>query len=238
MREIRSLVRAPLSYRFGSLFMSLLLLLALPAFLPESLEIIAVPFLLTLVLSTGVSAVAAGRSTLVIALAIAAPALILIWVGHATGSRLPMILGDVVLAAFLCYAAAGILNHVLHSDRVDAETIYGAVCVYFLAAALWALVFVIVEALAPGSFNLPVALALVPGGRVDISPFMYYSLVTITTLGYGDITPMTEIARVLAVLEAVLGQLFLVIVVARFVGLYTSHEFAARAGAGGQKAEV
>ncbi|UCC71446.1 MAG: two pore domain potassium channel family protein [Gemmatimonadota bacterium] len=228
MREIRALIRAPLRYRFGSLFMSLLLLLALPGVLPERLEALAIPIVFTLVLSTGVSAVGERRNSLVIAVAIAAPTLLLIWAGPALNSRIFPVVGGVLLAMFLAYAAAAILNHVLHADRVDAEAIYGAVCVYFLLAALWGVTYALVEVLAPGSFNLPDPTALTARGRLETGPLMYYSFVTITTLGYGDITPVTELGRLLALLEAVLGQLFLVILVARFVGLYTAREFAMR----------
>jgi voltage-gated potassium channel Kch len=106
---------------------------------------------------------------------------------------------------------AAILNHVLRADQVDAETLYGAVCVYFLFAALWGVLYV-----------------LTAGSRFDAGPMMYYSFVTITTLGYGDITPATELARLLALLEAVLGQLFLVILVARLVGVYTARRLSGK----------
>jgi voltage-gated potassium channel Kch len=123
---------------------------------------------------------------------------------------------------------AAILNHVLRADQVDAETLYGAVCVYFLFAALLGVLYVLVEILAPGSFNLPDSVSLTAGSRFDAGPMMYYSFVTITTLGYGDITPATELARLLALLEAVLGQLFLVILVARLVGVYTARRLSGK----------
>jgi hypothetical protein len=228
MREIRSLLRSPLQYRYGTLFMSLLLLLALPAFLPERLEMLGTSIVFTLVVSAGVGAVAETRRGLRLALLIAVPTLLLMWAGPRLGTQVPVVLADILLVAFLAYASAAILNHVLRADQVDLETIYGAVCVYFLLAAFWGMLYPLVETLAAGSFNLPDSVSLTTSGRLDAGPMMYYSFVTITTLGYGDITPATELARLLAVLEAVLGQLFLVILVARFVGLYTAHEFAGK----------
>lgn len=228
MREIKSLLRAPLEYRYGTLFMSLLLLLAVPAFLPERLEMLGTTIVFTLVVSAGVGAVAQTQRTFRAALLIAAPAVLLFWVGPSIGTLVPVIVGDVLLAAFLAYAAATILNRVLQAGHVDAEVIYGAVCVYFLLAVFWGVLFVLLEILAPGSFNLPDHLSLAGGTRFDSSPMMYYSFVTITTLGYGDVTPVTELARLLALLEAVLGQLYLVILIARLVGLYTAHSFSGK----------
>jgi hypothetical protein len=208
--------------------MSLLLLLSVPALLPERLEMLGTSIVFTLVLSAGVGAVAQTKRTFRVALMIAAPALLLFWVGPGLGTQVPVFLGDILLAGFLVYAAATILNRVLHADEVDAETIYGAVCVYFLAAAFWGVLFVLVEFVAPGSFNLPDSVNFTGGSRFDSGPMMYYSFVTITTLGYGDITPATELTRLLALLEAVLGQLYLVILIARLVGLYTVRGPAAR----------
>jgi hypothetical protein len=202
--------------------MSLLLLLVTPVIVPERLQMLGTSIVFTLVVSAGVGAVAETRRTFRAAVLIAAPALLLFWAGPSLGTPVPGVIGDILLAVFLAYAAAAILNRVLHADQVDAETIYGAVCVYFLLAALWGVLYVLVEILAPGSFNLPDSVSLTAGSRFDAGPMMYYSFVTITTLGYGDITPATELARLLALLEAVLGQLFLVILVARLVGLYTA----------------
>ncbi len=223
MREIKTLLRAPLEYRYGTLFMLLLLLLAAPAVLPERLEMLGTSIVFTLVVSAGIGAVAQTERRFLIVLLIAAPAILLFWIGPSLGTRVPEVIGDILLAAFLAYAAAVILNRVLHADQVDAETIYGAVCVYFLLAVFWGVLFVLLEMLAPGSFSLPDSVNLVGGIRFDSAPMMYYSFVTITTLGYGDITPVSELARLLALFEAVLGQLYLVILIARLVGLYSAH---------------
>ena len=89
--------------------------------------------------------------------------------------------------------------------------------VYLLAAQLWALVYTFLDLIDPASFNLP-------QGQSDFLLFEYYSFVTLTTLGYGDITPLTKVAKAFSVLEAVVGQLYLVVVVAWFVGMYVSRK--------------
>ena len=82
-------------------------------------------------------------------------------------------------------------------------------------AQLWALVYTFLDLIDPASFNLP-------GGQGDFLLFEYYSFVTLTTLGYGDITPVSRVAQTVSVLEAVVGQLYLVVVIASFVGMYIS----------------
>ena len=83
---------------------------------------------------------------------------------------------------------------------------------------MWTFAYRILELIQPGSFSAPQALN--PGSG-DFS-FLYYSLVTLTTLGYGDITPATTAAKVFSSLEAVIGQLYLVITVAWLVGMHVS----------------
>jgi voltage-gated potassium channel len=84
-------------------------------------------------------------------------------------------------------------------------------------ALAWSSIFAVVESLHPGSFSLPDIEGISPSRG-----FLYFSFVTITTLGYGDITPVTSLARSLSILEAVIGQLYLVVQVAWLVGVHVS----------------
>ena len=88
---------------------------------------------------------------------------------------------------------------------------------HLLAALLWAFLYTFLELVDPASFNIDLGR---PEGHLLV--FQYYSFVTITTLGYGDITPITEVAKAFSVLEAVVGQLYLVVAVAWLVGMYVS----------------
>ena len=87
--------------------------------------------------------------------------------------------------------------------------------VYLLMAMMWALLFRLVNDLQPGSFAM--AESHMQGSRLL---FFYYSFVTITTLGYGDITPVTDVAKSFSFLEAIVGQIYLVVLVARLVGTH------------------
>jgi len=118
---------------------------------------------------------------------------------------------------FTIVVTAHTLAFIIKSETVTREVIYAAMVIYLLVAQLWALVYTFLDLIDPASFNLP-------QGQSDFLLFEYYSFVTLTTLGYGDITPLTKVAKAFSVLEAVVGQLYLVVVVAWFVGMRVSRK--------------
>jgi hypothetical protein len=125
--------------------------------------------------------------------------------------------GGLCGAAFFIFAIIQILIFVYTQKEVTRDLIAGAAIVYLLMALAWTFIFGVVESLNPGSFSIPD----IEGISISRS-FLYYSFVTITTLGYGDITPVTSLARSLCILEAVIGQLYLVVQVAWLVGVHVS----------------
>jgi voltage-gated potassium channel Kch len=112
----------------------------------------------------------------------------------------------------LC-AAAGALRFAMHARLVDTEHLYAALSAYLLAGIFLGLFYWVLEQIRPGSFAATSALSRVGA--------IYFSFVTLATLGYGDIVPRSDVARGLAIVEGVGGQLFLAVLVARLVGLYT-----------------
>ena len=124
---------------------------------------------------------------------------------------------------WLGFAIAVIVKHLFQRSDVDIDTILGAVVTYLLAAVAFAIVFQIIELLTPGAFS---GIADTAGDhREDLaSAMMYYSLVCITTMGYGDVVPVGALARPLSVLEGVFGQLYLAVMIARLVGLHIARE--------------
>ena len=94
--------------------------------------------------------------------------------------------------------------------------IMGAVCVYLLIGILWSLVYLIVNIIYPGSFIGLDATTL----EHRASELLYYSFITLTTVGYGEITPIKPIARSAAYLEAIVGQVYLVVMLAGLVGAF------------------
>src|SRR5262249_7804438 len=123
--------------------------------------------------------------------------------------------------AFFVFTIAVLLRRIVESTNVTTDTLAGAVSVYLLMAVVWAIAFSLIETLHPGSFQiggLPVG-EEGAGRRPLTSRFLYLSLVTLTTVGYGDMLPMTAVARRFAVLEAVIGQLYLAVLISRLVAM-------------------
>ena len=112
----------------------------------------------------------------------------------------------------LVLLAIVVLAQVLRSGPVTIHRIVGAIAAYILFGLSWGFAYQVVEALAPGAFK---GLAAEYGAR----DLIYYSFVTLTTIGYGDITPVHNTARSLAMLEGLTGQLYPAILVARLVSL-------------------
>ena len=145
--------------------------------------------------------------------------LVSLWVPAASQNR--WLAASGMAAGAVCFAVgiASLLDFIRKSGEVSLEAIYASILVYLLAAFMWAFVYTFLELVDPGSFNTgplrPDELLLV---------FEYYSLVTLTTLGYGDIAPVTQVARAFSTLEAIVGQLYLVVAVAWLVGMYVSRK--------------
>jgi len=127
---------------------------------------------------------------------------------------------------FLGYVLIVVERAVFHSREVTSDILCGAVCVYLLFGVLAGFVFLLIEHLAPGSFlisNLGVNPVLQEKVFIhDPGWLLYFSFVTLTTVGYGDVLPANAIARSAAVLVAVIGQILLMVQIARLVGLHVA----------------
>ncbi len=119
-------------------------------------------------------------------------------------------------ALFFMYIAVMVLQNIFTTKEVDTNLILGAICVYLLIAVVSAIIYSLIAVLVPGSFEF-VGETVIPAHMKD---FMYYSLVTMTTLGYGDITPLSAPAKSVAAMQALLGQIYIAIIIARLVGLH------------------
>jgi hypothetical protein len=140
-----------------------------------------------------------------------------LWLQYLDPNQWILPVGMLAGVIFVLMVIASIINLILQSEEVCREVIYAAILLYLLAALLWAFIYTFLELVDPASFNIELS-------RSDgyLTVFQYYSFVTITTLGYGDITPATEVAKAFSVLEAVIGQLYLVVAVAWLVGMHVS----------------
>ena len=110
------------------------------------------------------------------------------------------------------FAAGGALRFAMRATTVDAEHLYAALSAYLLAGIFFGIFYWVLEHVVPGTFNAT---------EFSRMSAIYFSFVTLATLGYGDIVPRTDVARGLAILEGIGGQLFLAVLVARLVSLYS-----------------
>jgi len=120
---------------------------------------------------------------------------------------------------FLVSATAVAMKQIALDSKVSINRIIGAICVYLMLGVIWALMYSLLSAAVPGSFGGIVEHQMTGAWDPD---WVYFSFVTLTTLGYGDILPLTFSARSLAYFEAIVGQFYLAILVAGLVGAYLS----------------
>ena len=118
------------------------------------------------------------------------------------------------LAAFFAITAAGLFSYLRNSRSVAESQLYTAVNIYLLLGLLWATLYLAIDAFYPGSIQTGSR----PADRQ--TELLYFSLITLSTLGYGDIVPLSGEARILAALEGVTGVLYIAITVALLVGRF------------------
>lgn len=136
---------------------------------------------------------------------------------------------DIALIAPVTLACiVGVLDFVFRAERPTVDGVFAMVVVYLLIAMVFAELFYVLVVWNQEAFHFlqPVAEMQPRELRAEL---IYYSLVTISTVGYGDILPVSPSARTLATIEAVVGQFYVAVVVATFVAMYTTHHFANRA---------
>jgi len=157
---------------------------------------------------------ATGRPAhMITVIALAAVGLVASALGDRPGWRTTLIIGDLGNAALLVGLCVLILSDVLRHSRVSADTIIGSLCVYLLVSLIASFLYLALDTADPNTFQ---GIDTGDNNRADL---LYFSVTTLATLGYGDIVPKTQLARALSTIEALVGQLYLVVLVAHLVGL-------------------
>jgi len=215
----RAFAAAYLHRRYAILFYSLLLTIAVgPALKAFRLETGLIEVLLAANVLVAVLPVGAGgaRRILLGALGIAvAEWVVAVWLQQPALSRLGLGLWAVV--AML--ATVGALRFGMRASVVDSEHLYAALSAYLLAGIFFGVVYFVLQRTWPGSLLIGSGIGT---GEFSVVSGIYFSFVTLATLGYGDVVPQSEVARGFAIAEAVAGQFYLAVMVARLVSLYAS----------------
>ena len=159
------------------------------------------------------------QRVLITALILAVPTFVTTWFAQIYPTPVLALIDTSTNILFFGYVIAQLIMQVFSTRLVTRETISGSICIYLLMGYFWTFLYILCDFVWPDSFE-----GLVPSQLHTQYNYLYYSFVTLTTLGYGDITPVTPPAQSLAIMEAITGQLYLTVMVARLVGMHISQE--------------
>ena len=163
---------------------------------------------------TSFYALTADRNRAIIILFLAAPFVILDGMSMFFAHRYLLIAAISFGVILYFYIVALLVNNLLSYRVVTADLIYCAISTYFLIGVMWSGIYMVLEGIYPGSFS----------GISEAGDLLYFSFVTLTTVGFGDILPQTIISKRLVIFEAATGCIYLAVIIAMIVGRYMSME--------------
>lgn len=212
---------ARLSLMLGALFAAMILGPIFDQFPSIKLTL---NILVSLIFISGVYAVARNRVIAILATLSAIPMILFLWQDNLPSLFDMHIAGPIATIIFSGLVIRSVYYQIAHTRRVSGHTIKGALTIYLLMGFAWAMVHLLLYTYEPTGYN-----GIAPNYEGDLlSVFFYFSFVTLTTLGYGDISPALEIHRSFTMLEAIVGQIYLVVVVAWLVGMKVAQDLVRR----------
>ena len=155
------------------------------------------------------------RGLYLIDIAFVVPTLLATWLDSIYQNNYTFVASYVTMGLFFLYLQFLIIRQMIHTHKVDTNIIFGAMNIYLVAGLIWGYTFILLNHFDATAFHMPSYDVLTQ----EVEIFIYYSFTTLTTLGYGDIVAQSAQARMLSVLEAVFGQLYLAIVIAKLVSV-------------------
>jgi hypothetical protein len=201
--EYISLVAAILAY-----------VLLYPFFVGGGLDLAVFTVLISIVLIAATYAVAKDRRVVLVCLAMLLPSILLMGLNLAYQEDTIAIIARALWFTLLAFVAFVLLRDIIRTKSpLPKELLWSAVALYLLFGVIWAILYSVIEINVPGSFIHGVLI----GHPVGDADFIYYSFVTLATLGYGEILPVTAQARSLVILEIITGVLYLAILIALFL---------------------
>jgi Ion channel len=194
------------------------LIIAFPFVEKLNLGNLIISILFTLVLISGVLAVERRPVVLGIAVLVAVPAVVGRWVSLYWPDRFSpgiFLIGGII---FVLFVVVSLVRSILRAPAVTGDVLCTAISSYLMLGLLWTLAYWLVAELTPNAFSFNTA----AGTNTSMKGFnsLYFSFITLATVGYGDITPVTSSGRILAAAEAITGSLYVAILIARLVSLY------------------
>jgi hypothetical protein len=173
----------------------------------------------SVLLVTGVASVVNERKYKILILVFASLTFLTRWVASVVHSD-ARLFSDISSIIYFIILAFIITKHIFNNKKIDIHKIMGAVVLYLLIGLIFAYIYSILDFFNPESFIVSVA---EPFENYEAKSF-YYSFITLTTTGFGDVIPATAMARNFTVMESLIGQLFPVILIARLVSIEIAHK--------------
>ncbi len=216
----------PFRYSAIELLVALLLLFMAAPFveiLPHGKLIESI--LVTLVMVSAVLVTGGKRWTLAITLALVTPALAGKWFNHFAPNLVPAPVFLVATAAFFVFIVGRLLQFILRTPRVDTNILCAGLAGYLMLGLLWIPVYVLTARLTPDAFAFTTGPQ--SGSMMEGFNAFYFSFITLCTVGYGDVTPVSNVARMLVVMETISGIFYMAVLVSRLVAVYSTQHSSA-----------
>lgn len=217
-KKIESVTTKILNARFSYLFFTIIMLFVTRPFLMDAkaLNLVTNIFLWAVLISC-VWAVHEKRKQQGVALGIAVLVILADIMDNLLQTAVTTWASTFAIAIFVGYAVAAILAYLIKQEEVTADMIMASASEYVLIGILFGSLYILVDMTSPGSFSFS-------GQEANRQGYLYFSFITLTTTGYGDVLPLSHQARSLTMLEAITGQLYIAILVARLVGLHAARK--------------
>lgn len=212
-------------YGYIILLICFLLMLALFPFFNQTLiSQMLFNIFFSLILVAALYTASETKVRFVIGLSFLIPSLVTRWVTYFSDHSFGIILNMVATLIFLCFIIFFLSRSVFSARKISINMIYGTTCIYIVLGVAWGELFALIDFFNPEAFSGIPAHSLIQGSLTHLTfrfeNLLYYSFVTLTTLGYGDITPLFPGVKFLSILEAITGQIYIATSIARAVGLY------------------
>jgi voltage-gated potassium channel len=210
-------------YQENRFLIMLLALVGVILFHPMIDNIVHIQFLIEIFISllflSCILAVSFKKRHPIIAALLALPTFTIMWTSHFIDIGGFEHVKNLFGMLFMLYLTILFLEHFFRQNEINREVIFGSLVVYLLMGLMWGYGYTLLEHLLPGSFTHPASLS-----ELNLDSLDYFSFVTMTTLGYGDIIPASDSARAMVMTQTVSGQVYLAVLVARLVGLNIAQE--------------
>ncbi len=222
---IGSRIKAPIlkmmtQSKYLAIWVTFVLLMVLTPFAAGPIGALVLTIVFSFILISGILTVSNDRRLLFIGLIPMTIAIASRWINYFTGNTELLAVSSLFAVFTLGYVTMLIFSSLFKATTITTVIIWQAISVYLLIGLTWSSLFGFVNQMAPGSFYDNVGQT----GALNYPQLVYYSFVTLATLGYGDIVPTTSAARGLAVLEVLTGVLFMAILISRLVGTWSSEK--------------